>query len=53
LENDALTHYLDGARAVVADFLEAAFPDRHGKIYSRQGTRIHADMRSMVLNRQL
>ncbi|GHV82140.1 hypothetical protein AGMMS49991_06980 [Spirochaetia bacterium] len=53
LENDALTNYLNGARAVVADFLEAAFPDRHGKIYSRQGTRIRADMRSMVLNRQL
>jgi hypothetical protein len=51
LENDALMNYLSEASLVVAGFLEAAFPDRKGRMYSRSGARVQADMRSMVLNR--
>jgi hypothetical protein len=51
--NDALMTYLAETRLVVAGFLEAAFPDRKGRIYSRRGTQVQADMRSMVLSRRL
>ncbi|GHV48796.1 hypothetical protein AGMMS49546_39530 [Spirochaetia bacterium] len=50
ISNDTLLSYLAGAKATVAGFLEAAFPDRKGRLYSRRGTAIPADMRSMVLN---
>ena len=49
--NESLLHYLAGIRLLVTDFLDAAFPDRKGKLYTRQGTTQAADMRSMVLNR--
>jgi hypothetical protein len=51
-ENDALNQYLGETCAVVSLFLEAAFPDRRGKLYSRHGTTRSADMRSMVLDRR-
>jgi hypothetical protein len=50
ISNDALLAYLAEARATVTGFLEAAFPDRKGRVYSRQGSAVPADMRSMVLN---
>jgi hypothetical protein len=50
IANDNLLDYLGEAKATVNGFLEAAFPDRKGKVYSRQGALIPADMRSMVLN---
>jgi hypothetical protein len=51
MASDALLRYLNEGRSVMAAFLEAAFPDRKGKLYSRWGRQIQADMRSMVLNR--
>ena len=53
LANDALTNYLAEARSTVGAFLEAAFPDRRGKLYSRRGTAVPAEMRSLVLDRSL
>jgi hypothetical protein len=53
LANDALTAYLAEARTTVGAFLDAAFPDRRGKLYSRRGTAVPAEMRSLVLNRSL
>jgi hypothetical protein len=50
IANDSLLDYLGEAKTTVTGFLEAAFPDRRGKVYSRQGALIPADMRSMVLN---
>jgi hypothetical protein len=50
LESSALANYLNEASVVVAGFLDAVFPDRKGKIYSRNGAQVHADMRSMVVN---
>jgi hypothetical protein len=52
IESDALMNYLSEASLLVSGFLEAAFPERKGKIYSRSGTQVQADMRSMVLNRR-
>ncbi|MDR1948018.1 MAG: hypothetical protein LBQ38_01360 [Spirochaetaceae bacterium] len=51
LENDALMAYLNEARIVVAGFLELIFPERKGRLYSRQGTKVEADMRSLILNK--
>ncbi|MDR0554361.1 MAG: hypothetical protein LBG76_06145 [Treponema sp.] len=53
LENDALQKYLSEARVMISGFLEILFPERRGRIYSRRGTQINADMRSMVLNQHL
>jgi hypothetical protein len=52
LENDSLMNYLSEAQLLVKGFLDAAFPDRKGRIYSRNGAQVKADMRSMVLNRR-
>ncbi len=53
LANDALSSYLSEARTTVSGFLEAAFPDRKGKMYSRRGAPVHSEMRSIVLDRSL
>ncbi|MDR3130059.1 MAG: hypothetical protein LBU18_00770 [Treponema sp.] len=50
IESGVIMNYLSEAGQLLSDFLEAAFPDRKGKIYSRSGVKIQADMRSMVLN---
>jgi hypothetical protein len=50
LLNASLLEYLNEARSTVAAFLEAVFPDRKGRLYSRRGVQKPADMRSMVLN---
>jgi hypothetical protein len=52
-QNESLAHYLSQARVLVKDVLDSAFPDRKGSLYTRHGTALDADMRSMVLNRQL
>jgi hypothetical protein len=51
-KNDSLAHYLGQIHTLVTGFIDAAFPDRKGKLYTRQGTPRAADMRSMVLDRQ-
>jgi hypothetical protein len=51
--SESLAQYLGEIQGVVSGFLEAVFPDRKGKIYSRRGTQVSPDMRSMVLNQSL
>jgi hypothetical protein len=51
--NDSLAAYIVEARTSLQDFLDAAFPDRKGRIYSNRGTQVPSDMRSMVLNQSL
>jgi hypothetical protein len=51
--NAGLLEYLAEARAAVGSFLENALPGRGGPAYSRQGTKVPQDMRSMVLNHSL
>jgi hypothetical protein len=51
LENEALARYLNEGQTTVAAFLDAAFPDRKGRLYSRRGKQVPPDMRSILLNR--
>jgi hypothetical protein len=51
IANDNLLIYIAEVKATMAGFIEAAFPDRKGRVYSRSGAVVPADMRSMVLNR--
>lgn len=51
LANDTLMQYLNNARSTVSSFLEAAFPDRRGRMYSKRGMHVHSEMRSIVLDR--
>lgn len=53
LANDTLMTYITEARSTVAGFLDLAFPDRRGRLYSRRGTQVHSEMRSIVLDRCL
>jgi hypothetical protein len=53
LDNESLANYLGEIQAMVSGFLEAVFPDRKGKIYTRRGTQVSPDMRSLVLNQSL
>jgi len=50
LANDTLMTYLSGIKTTLKDFFDLAFPDRAGKMYTKQGTHFSHDMRSMVLN---
>lgn len=49
--SDSLLLYLNEAKTTVDGFVNAAFPERKSKLYSRRGTQIATDMRCMVLNR--
>jgi hypothetical protein len=51
LANDTLMEYLSGAKAAVTGLLESVYPDRKGRLYTRNGVKQEADMRSVVLNR--
>ncbi|MDR2194872.1 MAG: hypothetical protein LBP19_10515 [Treponema sp.] len=53
IANEALLLYLTEARSTVGDFMKAAFPDRKGGVYSRQGRKVSSDMRSLVLDQIL
>jgi hypothetical protein len=53
MAGEALTSYLSDMRSTLTGFFELAFPDRGGRVYTRQGTPISHDMRSMVLNRRM
>ncbi|MDR1399091.1 MAG: hypothetical protein LBJ41_04135 [Treponema sp.] len=49
--SDSLLLYLNEAKTTVDGFVNAAFPERKSKLYSRRGMQIATDMRCMVLNR--
>jgi hypothetical protein len=48
--SDSLLLYLNEAKTTVDGFIDAAFPERKSKLYSRRGMQIATDMRCMVLN---
>ena len=52
LSNETLTTYLAGIRSVVGEFLDLAFPERAGRVYTQQGTHTLNDMRSMIVNQR-
>lgn len=51
LANDTLAAYIQQAKLTIHSFLNAAFPDRRGRLYSRRGHSVDAEMRSIVLDR--
>ncbi|MDR2149314.1 MAG: hypothetical protein LBO67_00520 [Spirochaetaceae bacterium] len=51
--NDSLMLYLNEAKSTVAAFVDAAFPDRRGRLYGRTGAHVAADMRSLVVDAQI
>jgi hypothetical protein len=53
LANESLAEYLGEIQTLISGFLEAIFPDRKGRIYTRQGTQASPDMRSMALDLNL
>jgi hypothetical protein len=53
IANDTLMEYLREAKSAISGFLDRAYPDRRGKMYSRAGIEREADMRSVVLNKSL
>jgi hypothetical protein len=50
LANDTLMDYIKETKNAISGMLESAYPDRKGKIYSRNGVEREADMKSVVLN---
>jgi hypothetical protein len=53
INNENLLAYIAGVRATMSAFIESAFPDRKGRLYTRRGAVAPPDMRCMVLNRRL
>ena len=53
IANDTLMEYLREAKTTVSGLLERAYPDRRGKMYSREGVEREADMRSVMVNKSL
>jgi hypothetical protein len=53
INNENLLAYIAGIRGLMSAFIESAFPDRKGRVYSRDGAVTPQDMRCMVLNRSL
>ena len=48
--NETFMTYLSEAKTAAAAFLEAVYPARGGKLYTRKGRRVSQDLRSMVFN---
>lgn len=51
LLNDNLAAYIQQARLTLTSFLDVAFPDRRGRLYSNRGKSRQSDMTSLVLDR--
>ena len=51
MANDTLLSYVNGIKTTLKDFLDLAFVERGGKMYTKNGTHFSHDMRSMVLNK--
>ncbi|MDR1956499.1 MAG: flagellar export chaperone FlgN [Treponema sp.] len=53
LANESLVAYLNEAKTTISSFMDAAYPERKTRFYSRWGTKVSADARSMVVNHSL
>jgi len=51
MANEALMAYIIGIKTTISDFITLAFPQRAGKMYTKNGSHISHDMRNIVLNR--
>ena len=50
MANETLMTYIEGIKSTLKDFIDLAFIERGGKMYTRDGTHFSHDMRCMVLN---
>jgi hypothetical protein len=51
--NEVFLNSLNEAKTMAAAYLEAVFPARGGKLYTRKGAEASKDLKSMVFNHQL
>ncbi|MDR0312485.1 MAG: hypothetical protein LBI14_02695 [Treponema sp.] len=51
--NEAFTGYVNELRTMTAAWLEAIFPVKGGKLYTRKGRQAARDLRSVVLNQHI
>jgi hypothetical protein len=51
--NEAFLNYLSEAKTMAAAYLEAVFPARGGKLYTRKGGEASKDLKSIVFNRHI
>ncbi|WP_461248174.1 hypothetical protein [Treponema sp. R6D11] len=49
--NEMLFAYLSGIKSTLKEFFDLAFPERGGKMYTKEGMHFSNDMHSMLLNR--
>jgi len=50
MANDTLLSHINIIKSTLRDFIDLAFTERGGKMYTKNGTHHSHDMRSMVLN---
>ncbi|MCL2008007.1 MAG: hypothetical protein FWG77_07965 [Treponema sp.] len=48
--NENFLDYISEAKTLAASYLEAIYPARGGKLYTRKGDKVSQDLRSMVIN---
>ena len=48
--NETFLAYLEEAKAMASAYIEAACPARGGKLYTRKGSRVSQDLKSIVIN---
>jgi len=51
MANESLFAYLSGIKSTLKDFFDLAFPERGGKMYTKDGMHFSNDMQSIFLNR--
>ncbi|MDR2617401.1 MAG: hypothetical protein LBC62_00900 [Treponema sp.] len=51
--NESFLNYLNEAKTMAAAYLEALFPARGGKLYTRKGGQAAQELKSMVFNRHI
>jgi len=51
IANDALFAYISEIKSTLNDFFALAFPQKCGKIYTKEGNHFSAELNSIVLNR--
>ncbi|MDR0476283.1 MAG: hypothetical protein LBH43_21780 [Treponema sp.] len=51
--NESFLNFLNEARSSASAYLEAAFPSRWGKLYTKKGGQTAQDLKSMVFNQHI
>ena len=51
--NETFLDYLNEAKNIATAYIDAVCPERRGNLYTRKGSRVSKDLRSMVVNNSL